>query len=123
MNYFSDMVYYAHIQNNGRIQKLTRKQIIIIAAMGTLLIIGVLFFIFVPKEIFVKPKIVEVEETVYVKKQPEPQPKAEDKNGVSLTKKIEEDKSVIPDPIETKENSGYINFENTIDRLIEVTER
>lgn len=103
---------------------MTKKQIIIMIILISILISGVLVFIFVPRDKIAEPQIIEVEETVYVdtpKKDPSGIEKIniENQSQEQFTKDI----NTVLDPNEVKENADYMNFENTIDRLIEVTNR
>ncbi len=95
---------------------MNRNQIVIIILLLLILAGGVLFFIFAPKNKILPPEIVE--ETVYVNNN-----KPSKSNNVKITPINNDiiDNKTVPDPEEVKENSDYMNFENTIDRLIEVT--
>lgn len=98
-----------------------KKHIIALIIIGLFLITGILFFVFLKKDKNRPDTINTVVQTGLEQKSPVANPNKS--KGVTLNDEVELKPNEIPDESEVKENSEYVNFENTIDRLIEVTER
>ncbi len=103
-----------------RKQTFTKSQIIILSAMAAVLLIAALIFVFLPKD-KISPQPAQPAAQASAVKPKVKHPKSS--KGVKLDMSEElSDPGTIPDPNEADEAADYANFENTIDKLIDMTD-